>query len=753
MGYLGILIHFHYLCASTLDAGDQISMLYLNIIWHHHQPLYLDPRSDRLLAPWVRTHATKDYYDMASKLEQYPDVHLTVNLTSSLLLQLQEYYVKRLGSVVDIPRGGIKLDKYEKSGKNRIDPWVDLALTPTSAFSEENLIALGGNTWNAFGTTEVMLHRFPEYKALYSTFKKGGVAALSEQQRREVKFWFFLAHFDPDFLSAEQRLVTGRRVEAHQYLERKSDGRYWLRRQITEEDCSRIVCEAFKIIEAVVPIHRKLMYDVDTHVGQIELITTPYYHPILPLVCNSDVARTSQPTAPLPQKYSFPSDARTHVEKSVKLYEDLFGRIPAGMWPAEGAVSSDAVGLFASAGIQWIATDERILHRSQARTNDKYVPHRMVAENRELAIFFRDTALSDKIGFVYQHWNPKDAANDFVDLVMRHRPRSGEPDRVLTVILDGENAWEWYRYDHDGKDFLHALYSGLVRAQERGELMTITPSEFINGNPKRGVLPHPISSMGEITDLWPGSWINENFDTWIGNPEKNLAWEYLRIVREDLAASKLDPPHRDEKSPQKGSKRWCAHRAWEALYAAEGSDWFWWFGTGHFEDMDHHPFETTFLSYLHSIYTLARQAGASIPERSFAPITKKHKSHVTRKQGGTMAQSAQDQARVLFQCDARGFSVPSAIYISGNQPALGNWIPNTVQMYDDGTHGDQAAGDGIWSLEATFPIGTLLEYKFTNSGTAGEWDPGEEFPYLTRGIVVDRMPEPGIVLLDRFGTL
>lgn len=118
-----------------------------------------------------------------------------------------------------------------------------------------------------------------------------------------------------------------------------------------------------------------------------------------------------------------------------------------------------------------------------------------------------------------------------------------------------------------------------------------------------------------------------------------------------------------------------------------------------------------------------------------------------------MAQSEKDQVRVLFQCDARGFSVPTTIYIAGNHSSLGDWVPNNVPMYDDGTHGDQVAGDGIWSLEGMFPVGTVLEYKFTNSGQQGEWDPGEEFPYLTRGIVVERMPDPGIMLLDRFGAL
>ncbi|MBM4168267.1 MAG: hypothetical protein FJ215_03815 [Ignavibacteria bacterium] len=728
-------------------------MLYLNIIWHHHQPLYLDPTADRLIAPWVRTHATKDYYDMVAMLEEYPDVHLTVNLTSSLLAQLQEYYVGRLGSVIDRARGSIDVDRFLANGKGRIDPWIDLALTPTRDFTEQDLTALAGNTWNAFGTTAVMMNRFPQYLALHRKFSQGGVNALSEQEMREIKFWFFLAHFDPDFLTGRQKLITGYTVGVSDYLQRRSDGTFWLTKEIEEADCVRIVCEAFKVIEAVVPMHRHLMYDPAERSGQIELITTPYYHPILPLICNTDVAKQSQPNDLLPERFSYPEDAAAHVRKSVHLFEDLFGRTPAGMWPAEGAVSKDAIDHFATAGIRWIATDERILHRSRAQATDKLLPYRVSGRGGELAIFFRDTVLSDKIGFVYQHWDGKDAGKDFVELVLRQRPTSNDMDRVLTVILDGENAWEWFRYDQDGKSFLHELYARLTEAQKRGEVQTVTPSEYIAGNPDRGIKSHPIESMVEITSLWPGSWINENFDTWIGHPEKNRAWEYLRTARDDLAASTLVPPSLNEKSPRKHSRRWYAHRAWEALLAAEGSDWFWWYGTDHFNDMDAHPFETAFLAYLKSIYTLAEKAGASLPDRVFPPITKKHQTQTTRKQGGTMAQSEKDQVRVLFQCDARGFSVPTTIYIAGNHSSLGDWVPNNVPMYDDGTHGDQVAGDGIWSLEGMFPVGTVLEYKFTNSGQQGEWDPGEEFPYLTRGIVVERMPDPGIMLLDRFGAL
>jgi len=728
-------------------------MLFLNIIWHHHQPLYLDPNADQLMAPWVRTHATKDYYDMAGMLTQYPEIHLTVNLTASLLVQLQQYYVARLKPAVNLSADLISASKYASVAAGRIDPWMDLALKPTSEFDEKDLVALAGNAWNALGTTEVMLERFPEYKALCAKHRGEGIDSLSEQDRREIKFWFFLAHFDPDFLTASTTLVTGRRVKANEFVHRKHDGTYWLTRQITESDCHRIVCEAFKILEAVVPIHRQLMQDPTANTGQIEIITTPYYHPILPLICDSDVARTSQPGDPLPTRFSFPADSKAQVRKSVRYYHELFGRAPRGMWPAEGGVSQEVISHFASEGIRWIATDERILQHSGTKHADKCQPYRVVAGDQQLAILFRDTELSDKIGFVYQHWDGKRGAEDFVRHVLRHAQESEKGDRLLTVILDGENAWEWYRHDHDGKTFLHALYEELSQLQRTGDVLTVTPSEFISGNPNRGILPHPVESMEEIGTLWPGSWINANFDTWIGNPEKNDAWEYLRTARIDLEASCLEPPAEDEKAPRKGSKRWYALRAWEAMYAAEGSDWFWWYGTDQFDSQEDHPFDNVFLSQINSIYRLAKKAGAKLPDRTFAPITKLNHKKTTQKRGGTMLQSEKDQVNVLFQCDARGFSVPTGIFVAGNHPSLGDWIPNVIKLYDDGTHGDQTAGDGIWSLELAFTVGTVIEYKFTNGGQQGEWEPGEEFSYLTRGIVVDRNPDARIVLLDRFGTL
>jgi len=727
---------------------SQKPTLYLNIIWHQHQPSYVDPISEQLLGPWVRTHGTKDYYDMAAMLEHYPDVHCTINLTSSLLFQLQEYYVARLVPFLDKEKKYIDSDAYFAKFGGKTDPWIDLALKPTDSFTSRDREYLLTNEWNAFGISEVMIQRFPQYFALREHFRDVGVGGLTVQEMRSIKFWFFATYFDPDFLEHPVKLASGKVVDLTDCIRCTKNGQYVSTNLITEQMCNRIVAEAVKVLEAIVPIHKKLMFHPALKEGQIELLTTPFYHPILPLIIDSDVAKICQPNDPMPARFHYPQDAEAQVEKAICYFKELFGEKPIGMWPAEGAVSQDVLEVFERKGIKWIATDEKILFNSRCEHRECYYPY---ASKYNVALVFRNTELSDKIGFVYKDFNGKDAAHDFINRVLHFCPREGEGDRLLTVILDGENAWEWYKYDNDGKNFLHTLYSELTKRFETKEIVTTTVSEYITGNPKRGILPHPIDSMHTIEWLWPGSWINANYDTWIGDEEENQAWEYLRAAREDLEKSGISSPDYSVPLPEKNSKQYYAHMAWESLYAAEGSDWFWWYGTDQSAPSGLEPFDKIFLTHLNNIYQFAKLAGGLMPTRSFKPI--KSKGSASSVVGGTMLQSSEEFVTVVFQCDARNMYVRKAIYIVGNHELLGNWVPNQVQMFDDGTHGDRQAGDNIWTLELQFPVGTVLEYKFTNSGPKGNWYPGEEFPGLNRRIVVPKTTANRIVLLDVFGKI
>jgi alpha-amylase/alpha-mannosidase (GH57 family) len=729
--------------------------LYLNIIWHQHQPMYLDPGTDQLQGPWVRTHGTKDYYDMAAMLRDYPDIHVTVNLTSSLLHQLEEYYVSRLKPFVDVKNNRVDAKKYFASQKGKTDPWIDLALKPAGKLTKTDLQYLLTDAWNAFGVSPVVLERFPEYKALKEKFQKEGTAGLQQDDLRSIIFWFYVAHFDPDFLQKRVPLVTGLTVDITDLVERHQNGTYTGRSPITETHCNRIVAETYKILSAVIPIHKKLMFDGKTGRGQIEVITTPYYHPILPLIYDSDLAKLCQPNDPMPERFTYPADAEAQVEKAVKYYQEIFGRKPTGMWPAEGSVAYDLVPVFGRSGIRWIATDEKILERSKPVGMPKYQPYivRTGAKTEDsVVIVFRDTELSDRIGFVYQNWQGEAAAEDFIGHVLKYAPPDGQRDRLLTVILDGENAWEWFKQDEDAKTFLNSLYGKLAKLQKTKEVMTLTLSEYLAGNESRGIPAHPPDELAELEWLWPGSWINANYDTWIGEREENEAWEYLRTAREDLEKSGLPRPDYKASRPQEGTKAWYAEQAWEAVFAAEGSDWFWWYGTDQSAPAGDRPFDIAFITHLNHTYEFAYKAGAKMPERRFDPIIRTEAA-LARASRGTMAQSTEDLVTVVFQCDAKDVYVRKGIYITGNLEALANWRPNVVRLHDDGTNGDQSAGDGIWSLEIQVPPGTKIEYKYTNSGPAGDWEPGQEFPQLNRSHTVEKDAANRIILSDRFGKI
>ena len=734
--------------------------VYLNLIWHQHQPLYVDASKDQLQGPWVRTHGTKDYYDMAAIIGGYPKIHATINLTSSLLLQLQTYYVDRLGPFVDVKKNRVDAEAYFKKEGGKTDPWIDIALKPANKLTQKERAFLYRNPWNAFGISEVMLGRFPEYEALKNRIVarlKRGIDSVSVQELRELKFWFFLGYFDPDFLEGPVRLTDGSVCDLSDYLERRSDDRYYLRKEVTEADCNRIVAETYKVLSNIVPVHRRLMYHPDTQDGQIEILTTPYYHPVLPLIYDSDIAKTCQPQDPLPLRYHYPEDAYAQVAKAVAFFKKTFGAPPTGMWPAEGSVSQDVIDAFSRNGIKWIATDEKVLRRSTPANQPLYYPY--VAGSRDtgsVVIVFRDTELSDRIGFRYQNLYGEEAADDFVKYVLHYAPRGKEPDRLLTVILDGENAWEWYRHDNDAKEFLHAVYRKLSKLHETRQIVTVTTSEYVSGNPGRGIPAHPVTKLPKLKWLWPASWINANYDTWIGEPEENRAWEYLRTAREDLKASGLRRPDPSRPAPRRGTKAWAAWMAWEELYAAEGSDWFWWFGEDQNAPGGDEPYDVGFRAHLSNIYSFARQAEAGLPERTFDPIITRRPSPPPAPDAdrrGTMAQSRTESVKIVFTVDARRVKVPDAIYIVGNRPELGEWVPNRIRMYDDGTHGDAKAGDGIWTIELTLPAGAEIHYKYTNSGTEGSWTRGEEFPAKNRSFIVNGGGRNTLILRDLFGKM
>ena len=386
-------------------------------------------------------------------------------------------------------------------------------------------------------------------------------------------------------------LPDGRTASVHRLVE-KSAG-------YTGREIEQMITEQLKILGNVVAIHRQLQDR-----GQIEISTTPFYHPILPLLVDTDRATIDRPGAVHPARFHHPEDAVAQLHQAVQFYQERFGHPPAGMWPAEGAVGQSVVSLFAEADVRWIATDRGVLERSGQYGYHVQDPNVLCQayraedeQGRGVAIFFRDPVLSDKIGFHYQEYqDPERAAADFVrELKERFAWQVNDPaNRIVSIILDGENAWG--AYHHQARPFLHALYAALAADLE---IRTVTFREYLEGNPTRQVAAHPVAELPKVYDLFEASWIDENgsapgndLGTWIGEVEENRGWNHLREAREWLDRIKATPEHHP--------------KAFEALYAAEGSDWFWWFGEDQASDSDA-EFDDLFRDHVKAVYRALRR--------------------------------------------------------------------------------------------------------------------------------------------------
>jgi hypothetical protein len=327
----------------------------------------------------------------------------------------------------------------------------------------------------------------------------------------------------------------------------------------------------------------------------VEITTSPYYHPILPLLVDMDSAHVAMPGAPLPSGHrSLAGDAAAHLSGAVARHRELFGRRPSGLWPSEGSVSPGILPIVAGAGFSWLASDQEVLAASlgaKYRPADLYRPHRVETESGELAMLFRDHRLSDLVGFDYQGMAGEVAARDFVSRIReigRHHPGC-----LVTVILDGENPWEYY--PEGGVPFLRTLYSLLADADD---IETVLPSEDLRRHPPEGRLEH----------LHSGSWIHANFAIWIGHEEDVRAWEYLYRTRQDLTKELGD----DAPVPGRPS----GENAWDSLFAAEGSDWTWWYGDDHTSGQDE-EFDELFRTHLKNVY---RALGKPVPSFLDAPV-------------------------------------------------------------------------------------------------------------------------------------
>jgi len=519
--------------------------------------------------PWVLLHATKDYIDMVSLLEDFPQIHQTFNVVPSLMEQLRDYSTP---DVADLYRNISKKPAADLSPDDKA-----FMLTNFFSASRENMIRpLAG-----YGK---LLHKLGLNSGDDTS---GAVRFFSDSDYRDLQVYFNLVWIDPVLRAADPFLKS---------LYEKG-GKY------TEEEKHGLLDRQIKLTAGVLPLYKDFQDR-----GIIEVSTTPYYHPIMPILYNSDSAREAVHDIGLPRiQMSYPEDVRAQLKKAVELYGDVFGSAPRGLWPSEGSVSMDIVPLIREAGFTWAATDEEILTNSIRRPfrrneyghaidNFLYSPWSVSAgEGQDLSLIFRDHVLSDLIGFDYSKSDAESAANDFISRLGHiYNHTDDHENRLVSIILDGENAWECYK--NDGRDFLSALYGEL---SEDSRFQSVTVSEFFDKNPPKG----------KIDRLFAGSWISHNFRVWIGHDEDNAACDMLSEAR-----SRLVEVQEQLKEEPEGRVR--VTLAWEEVYAAEGSDWFWWFGDDHCSANDA-DFDLLFRKHIKRIYSLI---GLEAPTKLDLPI-------------------------------------------------------------------------------------------------------------------------------------
>lgn len=534
------------------------------LLWHMHQPLYQDLITGEHILPWVRLHGLKDYWGMIALLREFPNVRVTFNLVPSMLVQLEAF-----------------------AREEARDRHLEIGLKPADKLTDEERGFCVENFFHAHAPR--MIAPYPRYAELLARREESGrglsargqAAHFSTDDLRDLQVWHKLAWIDPYYFEQDPRVRA---------LVEKG-------RHFSEQDKATLRAVELEILRKVVPEYRAAVAR-----GQVELSTSPFYHPILPLLCDTDIYLRTNPHSRMPREpFRHPEDAAAQLEHAVVYHERLFGRRPDGLWPSEGSVSDAVVPLVTAAGFRWMATDEEILARSLGRSITRdghgnveqpevlYRPYRVgPAGGQTVACGFRDHALSDLIGFAYAGWDGDAAADDFVRRVVeagrRYTARTGGEEATVFVILDGENAWE--HYPGQGRPFLRALYG---RLGSHPELRTVTMREAC------------AEARESLPSIFPGSWINGDFYIWIGHPDDHRAWSQLVDARRAL------------ETPPPGLPEGALARAREEMLIAEGSDWFWWYGDDHSSDHDL-EFDELFRRHVRNIY---RALDKPIPEELF----------------------------------------------------------------------------------------------------------------------------------------
>lgn len=552
--------------------------LFLNLYWHMHQPDYRDLATNEYVLPWTYLHAIKDYSDMAFHLEANPKARVTFNFVPILLEQLEDYALQ-----------------FKK--KKVRDPLLALLVEQDlSSISQEQCRLIAESCFKSHH--EKMLSPFPHYQRLHQLYKlvdyvEGDTFVyLNAQYQADLLVWYHLA-WCGESLRQNNQVVQALMAKGVLF---------------TLEDRQRLFKVVAETVTNLIPRYKALMER-----KQIEISTTPYYHPILPLLLDFQSTLDAMPDAPLPENAAYPdgrSRATFHVESANHFHQAHFDSPPRGMWPAEGGVSYAGLSLMAENGVEWAATGQSVLanslRKSQLNADDKYAylyqPYRVTNGKHDIFCFFRDDHLSDKIGFEYSGLFARDAVNDFIGTLEHiHQSNHSDQAKVVSVILDGENAWEYYPYN--GYYFLKELYEALV---SHPDIEMTTFSDIVDMCKADDVQAQCVN-VPILPQVAAGSWVYGTFSTWIGSQEKNLAWDLLceakkvydRVVSKGLISVKqLESCERQ-------------------LAICEGSDWFWWFGDYNSSDSVA-SFDLLYRRNLINLYTLMAQP---VPEILYRAIS------------------------------------------------------------------------------------------------------------------------------------
>ncbi len=520
-------------------------------LWHMHQPYYVDSTTQTALMPWVRLHSVKGYLDMVSVLEDYPGVHVNFNLTPVLLLQIQELIE---GEIQDL--------------------WLNWSRKPAADLTDEEKFHILENFFKL--NWDHLVTPFPRFRELlhkrgltfYRDEVRRGLRYFSTQEMLDLQVWYNLAWCGYTAERLYPELVQ---------LKRKGRG-------YTEAEKNRVLDLHLEIMRLVVGRYRAA-----EERGQAELTTTPFFHPILPLVYDSALAERSLAGKPFPKRFHWPQDAEAQLMLAIDQHAAIFGRAPRGLWPSEGSIAPELIPLMHDCGLEYFCSDEENLFKSlrrdpawQGRVPDHlelFQGWRVVHEGASMQALFRERPLSDFIGFTAAKNTPRAAADHLIHHLRNIAGAVPRDTGVIPLILDGENAWETFA--DGGEGFLRALYGALE--EEAPLLHSCTVEDYLAHHPP----------TKQITTLHTGSWIGSNFDIWIGEEEENRAWDLLGEARTFLQG-RID-------SGALSEEQRCA--ALREVYAAEGSDWFWWYGPD-FSTENDLLFDRLFRQHLKNVYTL-----------------------------------------------------------------------------------------------------------------------------------------------------